>query len=182
MCHRSTRQRSCCNTARAKARYGCCWRAHNSRSHRSCLLVLSLPPSLSPSSLLAPCSARLDSSEVSSVCLNNLVLSPTPPALPSPLACGASLYTCFVSLSLLLPQLVGVSWRLDYVVKSKHLDHVNRPLYILRFLCIARDGSEVLHTREMGVCVGGGGSVVCLHTLAWLSSAFTRSHSAASCE
>ena len=94
------------------------------------------------------------------------------------------LYTRFVSLclSLLLPQLVGVSWRLDYVVKSKHLDHVNRPLYILRFLCIARDGSEVLHTREMGVSVGGGGSVVCLHTLAWLSSAFTRSHSAASCE
>ena len=67
------------------------------------------------------------------------------------------LYTRFVSLclSLLLPQLVGVSWRLDYVVKSKHLDHVNRPLYILRFLCIARDGSEVLHTRERGGGAGG---------------------------
>jgi hypothetical protein len=41
-----------------------------------------------------------------------------------------------------LPQLVGVTWRLDCVAKSKHLDSINRHLYILRFLTIQRDGSE----------------------------------------
>ena len=82
---------------------------------------------------------------------------PNPPGPSfSPRVRRIPLHLLRLSRSLLLPQLVGVSWRLDYVVKSKHLDHVNRPLYILRFLCIARDGSEVLHTREMGVCVWGG--------------------------
>ena len=28
------------------------------------------------------------------------------------------------------------------MVKSKHVDRINRPLYILRFLTIQRDGSE----------------------------------------
>mmetsp|Transcript_29415 Transcript_29415/g.67472 ORF Transcript_29415/g.67472 Transcript_29415/m.67472 type:complete len:199 (+) Transcript_29415:36-632(+) len=41
-----------------------------------------------------------------------------------------------------LPQLVGVQWRLDYVVKTKHADHVNEPFFLLRFVTVQRDGQE----------------------------------------
>jgi hypothetical protein len=41
-----------------------------------------------------------------------------------------------------LPQLVGVQWRLDFVVKSKHAERVNEPLFLLRFQVVQRDGRE----------------------------------------
>ena len=166
MCHRSTRQRSCCSTARANARYGCCWRAHNSRSHRSCLLVLSLPRSLSPSWLLDPCSARLDSSDVSSVCLNILVLSPTPPALPSPLACGASLHTCFVS----LPPTTAARWGVvaTGLCGEKQAPRPRQPPALHPTIPLHRPRRERGPAHEREGCVCGGGEV--------LSSACTPLH------
>ncbi|EKX50902.1 hypothetical protein GUITHDRAFT_103486 [Guillardia theta CCMP2712] len=40
------------------------------------------------------------------------------------------------------PQLTGVTWRLDFVVKTKHVDHAIRPLFHVRFHTVKPDGSE----------------------------------------
>lgn len=39
-------------------------------------------------------------------------------------------------------QLTGVTWRLDHVVKSRHLDGEQRPLFFVRVLTVQQDGGE----------------------------------------
>eukprot|EP00286_Rhodomonas_abbreviata_P015155 CAMPEP_0181319824 /NCGR_PEP_ID=MMETSP1101-20121128/17784_1 /TAXON_ID=46948 /ORGANISM="Rhodomonas abbreviata, Strain Caron Lab Isolate" /LENGTH=191 /DNA_ID=CAMNT_0023427463 /DNA_START=13 /DNA_END=588 /DNA_ORIENTATION=+ len=41
-----------------------------------------------------------------------------------------------------LPNLVGIKWRLDHVVKSKNLSHLNQPVFMLRFNIIQSNGQE----------------------------------------
>mmetsp|Transcript_42173 Transcript_42173/g.98926 ORF Transcript_42173/g.98926 Transcript_42173/m.98926 type:complete len:193 (-) Transcript_42173:96-674(-) len=41
-----------------------------------------------------------------------------------------------------LPNLTGVRWRLDQIVQSKHLLHVNEPVFMLRFNILHSNGRE----------------------------------------
>mmetsp|Transcript_19521 Transcript_19521/g.45624 ORF Transcript_19521/g.45624 Transcript_19521/m.45624 type:complete len:194 (-) Transcript_19521:64-645(-) len=43
-----------------------------------------------------------------------------------------------------LPHVVGAEWRLDFLVKSKHLDHINRPTFFVGFKTENPDGTTQL--------------------------------------